>query len=129
MGGRLASLLDLWVAEQFILIVSDEIVRKYVEVLHRPKLGLEPGQIDAVVALVLQAAEFITPTGQTFDLPADPDDAKFLQAAVAGSAQYLVSGDHHLLDLNNFQGVRMATARAFIDLVESQLPPELSVSE
>jgi putative PIN family toxin of toxin-antitoxin system len=129
MGGRLASLLDLWDAEQYILVVSDEIVREYVEVLHRPKLGLQPGQIDAVVALVLQAAEFVTPAIQASAIVADADDNKFVDAAVAGGAHYLVSGDHHLLDLKSFQGVHITAAREFIEIVESQLPPELSASE
>ena len=53
------------------------------------------------------------------DLPAvrvcsDPDDDKFLAAAVGGRADYLVSGDiGHLLDLHEYKGVAIVSPREF----------------
>ncbi|WP_409348454.1 PIN domain-containing protein [Natronorarus salvus] len=39
----------------------------------------------------------------------DPDDDKFLEAAVAGDVDYLVSGDQYLLDLGSFLGIEIVT--------------------
>lgn len=49
---------------------------------------------------------------------ADPADDIYLAAAVDGLAEYLVSGDRHLLDLLEHEGVRIATPRAFLDRLD-----------
>jgi predicted nucleic acid-binding protein len=46
---------------------------------------------------------------------ADPDDDKFLEAAVAGRVDYIVSGDPHLLDLDTFRGIDIITPRIFAE--------------
>ena len=45
----------------------------------------------------------------------DPDDNKFLELAVCGKTDYLVTGDRELLDLGIFQGVSIVTPRQFIE--------------
>ena len=45
---------------------------------------------------------------------ADPTDNKFLEAALFGEADYIVSGDSHLLELKTFRGISILTAREFI---------------
>jgi len=35
----------------------------------------------------------------------DPDDDHVLACAMAAQADVIVSGDHHLLNLNNYQGI------------------------
>jgi uncharacterized protein len=44
----------------------------------------------------------------------DPSDNKFLEAAVAGSANLIVSGDGHLLELEVFRNIPIISAREFI---------------
>ncbi len=47
----------------------------------------------------------------------DPDDDKYLHAAVTGNASVVVTGDHHLLDLGEYEGIRIVTPRAFLELL------------
>jgi uncharacterized protein len=124
MGGRLASVIDFWGAGQFTLMVSDEIVREYIEVLRRPKLGLEANQIDAIAAIVLQRAEFITPAEHLQVVTADPDDDKFPEAAVAGDVELVVSGDRHLIELGHYGAIQILTAREFLERLEAQAAPD-----
>jgi predicted nucleic acid-binding protein len=42
-------------------------------------------------------------------------DNKFLEAATAGDAQVLVSGDHHLLSLKTFRGIRILSINQFLE--------------
>jgi predicted nucleic acid-binding protein len=44
----------------------------------------------------------------------DPSDDKFLEAAVAGRAPYIISGDKHLLRLSVFQGIQILKPRDFV---------------
>ena len=48
----------------------------------------------------------------------DPDDDKYIAAAVEGFAQFVVTGDAHLLSLKDYEGIRIVTPRAFIALLE-----------
>ncbi len=45
----------------------------------------------------------------------DPDDDRVLECAVDGRADYIVSGDRHLLKLGEFRGIPILTVRQFMD--------------
>jgi predicted nucleic acid-binding protein len=48
---------------------------------------------------------------------ADPDDDKYLAAAVEGRADYVVSGDKHLLDIKAYEEIRIIPPRLFLTLI------------
>ena len=53
-------------------------------------------------------------------VPADPDDDKVIECAVAGGAGYIVTGDHkHLLPIGTYQGIRIVTAAEFLTVTAS----------
>ena len=45
----------------------------------------------------------------------DPDDDKFINCAIDAKAIYIVSGDNDLLDIKNFAGIEIVTAREFYE--------------
>lgn len=47
----------------------------------------------------------------------DPDDDKYIAAAIEGRASFVVSGDPDLLDIQEHAGVRIVSPRAFLDLL------------
>ena len=47
----------------------------------------------------------------------DPDDDKYVAAAIAGRAAFVVTGDPDLLTLGEHEGIRIITPRAFLDLL------------
>ena len=49
-----------------------------------------------------------------------PDDDKFITCAVASSAQYLISGDQHLLKLKEFQNIPILTPRQFLNRISKK---------
>jgi hypothetical protein len=50
----------------------------------------------------------------------DPSDDRYLECAIEGETEYIVSGDQHLLDLGEFQGIQILRPRAFIERVTEQ---------
>ncbi len=114
LGGVLQVIVDQWKAGKFTLVVSEAIAHEYLEVIQRPKFKISAEEIVAATDYLLKTAEFVTPTETTAVITADPSDNKFLEAALAGKAIYVVSGDSHLLELKSFQGVSILTAREFI---------------
>jgi putative PIN family toxin of toxin-antitoxin system len=119
LGGQVGLINDAWKADQFTLVMSDAILSEYLDVLSRPKLHLTAEAVSVVIARVERKAEFVSPTETIHAVEADPTDNKFLEAALAGQAIYVVSGDSHLLQLKSFRGISILTAREFIERLEN----------
>ena len=68
-------------------------------------------------ALLLRLAPLIeiVEVVQTVRVSRDPDDDKFLEAAVNGRADVLVSGDGDLLELSPFRGIAILTPAVYMD--------------
>jgi len=62
-------------------------------------------------------AEIVTPTIDVSAVTADPDDDKYVEAALEGHADFIVSGDSHLLSLESYEGIRIVTPRQFLDIL------------
>jgi predicted nucleic acid-binding protein len=66
------------------------------------------------VADIRGAAQLVEPHLAIIDC-ADPDDNRILEAAVAGHADYIVTGDkRHLLRMKAFRGIEMITVNDFL---------------
>ncbi len=66
------------------------------------------------MALVRDTFDFIEPRLVIEAVTSDPDDERILEAAVASNAQYIVSGDRHLLKLGKWEEIPIVTAEVFI---------------
>ena len=119
LGGRLGTLNDDWKAEKFVLVVSHAIVSEYEDVLVRPKLRLTADTIAPILDRVQRKAVFVTPDEELSVIADDPTDNKFLEAAVAATADCVVSGDGHLLNLGSFRDIPIITARRFLELLSA----------
>jgi putative PIN family toxin of toxin-antitoxin system len=119
LGGALEAILKAFKAGKFKLIVSETIADEYFRVLRRPKFMIERDEFEDFVALLVSKAEFITPTEVITAIQTDPSDNKFLEAALEGKADYLVSGDNHLLELQIFREIPILTAHNFIEQLSS----------
>ncbi|MCI0553527.1 MAG: putative toxin-antitoxin system toxin component, PIN family [Anaerolineae bacterium] len=119
LGGQVGKINDEWRAGKFILVVSNEIVSEYLDVLQRPKLHLKSRTIATIVNRIYRKAEFVAPEEKIFVVLADTSDNKFIEAAIEGKTDYIVSGDKHLLDLKEFQSIPIITAREFLDILET----------
>lgn len=114
LGGMLKAILDHWQNERFILVVTDEIVREYLDVLQRSKFGLRGDVIDNIATFIFQFADFVVPSEHVQVVKSDPKDDKFLDAVIVGDVEYLVSGDKHLLNLKEYAGIPIITPREFL---------------
>ncbi len=120
LGGALKMIVDQWKAGGITLIVSEAIVREYLDVINRPKFRISAEEIATTTEYLLKSAELVTPTETVAAVQADPTDNKFLEAALVGRANFIVSGDGHLLELKSFREIPIITAREFIQQLQSQ---------
>ena len=99
-----------------VLLTSDDTLAELVRVLHRPKLAayLLPSERDRFLQLFVERATFVRIT-ERIAACRGPGDDKFLELAVAGRADRLITGDADLLALGTFRGTRIMTPAAFLD--------------
>jgi predicted nucleic acid-binding protein len=81
------------------------------------KFHMDADEVQEEVETIRYFAEFVTPEDDVTVVMDDPDDDKFLEAAVAGRVDYLVSGDRHLLDLDTFREIDIVTPRTFAEQI------------
>lgn len=117
-GWKIGRDIDEWKAGKFKLVVTDSIAHEYLDVINRPKFRIPKDEIVAATDYLLRIAEFVTPEEEILVIVADPTDNKFLEAALAGKVNYVVSGDNHLLNIGSFRDIPIMTAREFIDLLK-----------
>ena len=119
LGGALVLILEKWDDGKFTVIVTSEILGEYFEVLNRPKFRLKQETIDKITRYLYQFSEFVVPEERIQFVEADPKDDKFLEAAIAGKVDFIVSGDNHLLALKEFRSIPIVSGREFINWLES----------
>lgn len=94
-------------------------ISEYFEVLNRPKFNLKQETIDKITRYIYQFSEFVVPEEEIRFIEDDPKDDKFLEAAVSGKADFIVSGDSHLLAIKQFRSIPIITGREFIDWLKN----------
>jgi putative PIN family toxin of toxin-antitoxin system len=104
----------------FEIVVSQAIVDEVLRALAYPKVrkyirrGLDPELwFEDIVVL----AQFVAGEYEVAGVSDDPDDDKYIAAAVEGRAAFVVTGDPDLLALQEHEGIRIVSPRAFLDLL------------
>jgi uncharacterized protein len=102
-AGPVRQILTAWTNERFELIISPSVIDGLADVLDRPKFRRFITTAIAVAFIDGHAnnATILTDPPEPPNISPDPDDDYLIALAPAGEADYLVSGDRHLLDLTD----------------------------
>jgi uncharacterized protein len=71
------------------------------------------------ITLLSEQAIWVQPDEALSVIQADESDNRYLECAVAGNAEAIVSGDPHLLDLEQHHSIRIVTPATFLILLET----------
>lgn len=70
--------------------------------------------------LIIENATIIQTTEKVNIITQDPDDNKFIEAAIAGKADYIISQDKHLLNLKEYNGIKIIIPEEFLGKTKEQ---------
>ena len=107
-------IVDACLDGHLVAVASSAIRREYDLILGRA-VRVE-GYQDRLGRL-LETLELVEPAETPRRVPDDPDDDKFLAAALAGRAEWLITNDRHLLVLDPLDPIRIVPAGAFAERV------------
>lgn len=100
------------------LVTSRVLLNELAEKL-REKFGLDPGELP-LLKIYADEAVVVKPKPLPEPVCRDADDDALLATALAGHAEFIVSGDKDLLVLGEFQGVKILSPRQFLELLAAQ---------
>ena len=113
-GGTPRSVLDAAIRGDFLAVVSPLLLEELLRVL-TVKLGWEADRAAGAATDVLDFAHMVVPPRIVVPRLADPKDHHVIAAAVAAEADFIVTGDRHLLELGSYEGLRIMTPAEFLD--------------
>ena len=102
-----------WKEGKFILVTSLEAVSEIIKILKDFKIKLSDELIKEWVDLIVRNSIIVEPKEKIAIVKDDPKDNIFIETAVAGNVDYIVSQDNHLLKLNEFRGIKIITPEEF----------------
>jgi uncharacterized protein len=119
-----AQLQNLWINQEFELVISLEIIKEVSRVLSYPRIKerFKPKEenVRRFFRLIFRKAIISKDIYKTDKIVDDPTDNKFLACAMEKKADYIVSRDPHLRDLKHFHGIQIIDATTFIEKVKGK---------
>ena len=115
-----------WFTNQFAAVSSEGIIAKLQEKLALPRISRRYNlqsrfDIQWIDGLLRTQAEMVLVTGeQVRAVTGDPEDDLVLATGRLASADYLVTGDKGLLELQQYEGMRIVTPRQFLEILAAQ---------
>ena len=102
-----------WREEKFTLVTSLEAISEIIKVLKDFKIKLSDEMIKEWVDLIVRNYMIVEPKEKIEAVKDDPTDNIFIETAVVGNADYIISQDNHLLKLKDFGGIKIITPEEF----------------
>lgn len=108
--------------DAFTLVVSPAIIAEFRRCLRYPRvrkyLIVSDKELEVRLAQLELIADRVEGNLRIKVVAEDPDDDKYIVAALEGLAQYIVTGDGDLLALGAYEGIRIVTPRVFLNLLK-----------
>jgi putative PIN family toxin of toxin-antitoxin system len=116
---------ELWfkaVSGEFTLVLSTQIVSEFVDVISRRKFRRYVGERDVRVFLgaLYQTAKLTRVRSRFKAVASTPADDVVLRTGHDGRADYIVSGDSHLLDMKVFRGMRIVNVDEILERLSGE---------
>ena len=102
----------------FEIVVSPAIVDEVLRALAYPKVRKyipRASDPDLWFRDIVVLAQFVAGEYEIAGVSGDPDDDKYIAAAVEGLAEFIVTGDTDLLALTEYEGIHIISPRAFLE--------------
>jgi uncharacterized protein len=119
--GHPAAIIDLALTfSEIDTVLSVPILDEFKDVLSRQEVrerfDYSDGEIAEFVDAVRKASVIVKPTSDFKVIVEDPNDDIVINTAFDGKAEYIVSGDRHLLKVGRFRDIKIVSPRSMLDI-------------
>ncbi len=113
-AGLPAKILDAWQNETIMLIIFPPVLEEYSrvgDILEKKYKGIN---VNPFIQMVTMRNELFISDPLPAPVSSDPDDDKFIEAAIAGNCKIIVSGDANLLRVDGYQNIEIIKPSPFV---------------
>ena len=112
-----------WAIEGNIRNITSEFILGEVRHVLEKKFLWQPREIENAIIKIEMFSEKVFPKKHLAVIPYAPDN-RILECAIAGEADFIISGDCHLTDLQEYQDFMIVNPATFLSIVRSEELPE-----
>jgi len=113
-GGKPRDLFRFVVQGRIDAFTSPALDREFRNVLSRPKFKLTTEDCFLIYKEIETVIMMVFPKTTVEVVQSDPDDNAVLECALEARAEYIVTGDPHLLNLAEFKDIKIVTPAVFL---------------
>jgi putative PIN family toxin of toxin-antitoxin system len=113
-GGRPREVLEKVILGTFTMAISDEMLAEFQWVLEGRKFRYPTAIVRNIVNELLSVSELVRPTMKVEQIKADQADNRILECALESRASCIVTGDRHLLNPGQFEGIPILDVTSFL---------------
>lgn len=107
-------------SEDFLLITSSTILEELEDVISRKEIiklhHRTKKQIKEILKEIVETSYIVPGLVNVEVVKKDPDDDKFVAAAIEGQADYIITGDKPLLNIKEYHGIKIISPTEFIKI-------------
>jgi putative PIN family toxin of toxin-antitoxin system len=100
------------------IYITEDIILELKDVLHKNKFNLSSELIENIISELISLAEWVEPSEHFHVIENDPSDNIFLDCALAGKVEYIISGDKHLLEIEKWQNIEIVNPDKLLQILE-----------
>ncbi len=119
--GQSAKILELWKKGKVEVITSPAIVDEVERVTNYPKLkkyALVSREGKRFGRLLAKQTIQVNPPSTINAIKSDESDNRYIECAYFGKAQFIITGDSHLLELKKYKGIYIVNPTSFLTIIQ-----------
>ena len=117
--GNSHQIVKLAIKQDIINFTSQEMLNELAKVL-RKKFEQPEDKIEEQLALIIKYSQITEPKIKVKEIKEDPSDDKILECALSCKADYIVSGNCHLLQLGTYKGIKIVKPKEFLEALNKK---------
>lgn len=122
-SGSPAKIMARWERGNFEVLITKEIMDEISRVLRYPRLmkrhKKDEAKINRYLYLLAKQATLVEPDETLTVVPDDETDNRYIECAYFGKADYVISGDNHLLRVGEYQGIFILPPATFMAMLDA----------
>ncbi len=121
--GAPSELIDRWLDDEFHLIVSEHILDGVVRAWNNPwfRDRFARQEVDRALSVLRIKGTVVVPIQAIHGVTADEEDDLVLATAVAGRAEFLVTGDRRFREIGQYETIAIRSPREFVFILDQAL--------
>lgn len=115
-GGKPADIMRLITGGEILNFTSVEMLTELKKVVGYSRLSFSETLQAEIIEIMFNASSIVERHESVNIIDDDTEDNKILECAISAGAEFVVSGDKHLLTLKSFEGIKIVTPEEFIKI-------------